>query len=50
MGMRILPVTIKIDYDGIKKLRCLRTEYESHLPHFWYDPERFRRYFCRGDA
>lgn len=19
-----------------------------HLPHIWYDPDRLRRYFCKG--
>lgn len=42
-------VTIKIDFYGIKKNPCLVTEYRSHLPHFWYDPDRLRRCFCRGE-
>lgn len=40
--------TIRIDFWGIRKSTCARSELYTHLPHFWFDQETWRRYFCRG--
>lgn len=41
--------TVTIDFYGIRKMRCDSTNVHEHLPHFWYNPDMFRRYFCKGD-
>lgn len=40
--------TIRIDFWGIRKYTCARSELHDHLPHIWFDQETARRYFCSG--